>query len=247
MRNKIKDIIKIVIWTVVMTAAIATIALSCETPTIAEYLKSANIMVHRIRSMGSGTILKITNEKIYILTAKHIVPEKERYYDEEGELQVRDVELTDYTIEIPVKESRTFCLQQPIKIIRHDKLDVAIIVVPKPTTDENETLDIIAVKITEKQYEETTEIYTVSNPHGVVDYITKGIISKYVGSEEFYIDAGIARGSSGGGVFTKDGYFIGVPISIQFENPFFGTLIHYMGYCVSVYEIKDWIETNIKE
>ena len=164
-----------------------------------EKMLSGNVLVSSLFGEGAGTVIKKTNDAMYILTCYHVIAEvyemknvalrvKIVYYMHESKLQGAVV----YTADI-------------IRINEND--DLALLKVNYNDCRLEE------IKIADNEPLKGDEVYTVGSPLGSIRNISKGIISNII--EKFYItDATITFGNSGGTLYNKDAELIGVPAQV---------------------------------
>ena len=101
----------------------------------------------------------------------------------------------------------------------------------------------------DKDFQRGEDVWVVGNPAGIYGSVLKGTISNKTqrfndavpvesgGVELFQFSGGITGGNSGGSIFTKKGYFIGMPIIVRRGSPF-------MANAVPVQRIKKFLTDN---
>jgi serine protease Do len=167
------------------------------------YILNGSVFVQSLLGMGSGTIVKKTNEGMYILTAYHVIAE--------------NYELSKYGFDVGVtvgysRRDYTDRIAGMIlygaKIVKTDERnDLALL---KTSYNDN---NLNEIKVAETNPKIGDIVYSVGNPLGMLRTVSKGILSNVIG--EFYIsDNTCTYGNSGGGLFNKEGELIGVPVRV---------------------------------
>lgn len=152
---------------------------------------------------GSGTVLKKTEDSMYILTCYHVI-------DANYEAQQRGYKVgvtVGYNIE--TKEGKPAGMTvYGAEIIKVDvENDLALL----KTYFNDESLKVI--KLAEEEPIRGDIIYSVGHPLGLPRAISKGILTSKV--EGFYVsDNTTTFGNSGGGLFNIKGELIGVPAKV---------------------------------
>jgi prefoldin subunit 5 len=147
-------------------------------------LKQVTVMIENISQgyQGSGVTIKY-KDNYYILSVNHLIGDK--------------------TDELFIAEN-----DQPfakLKIIKTDKTrDLALF----KLEDENKIPEVYA-ELAEKELDKGSSIYVIGNPLGIEDVLSEGRILKNNGFQTYFIDHSYF-GSSGGGIFTKEGKLLGI-------------------------------------
>jgi len=166
-----------------------------------EYLKSMTVRLE-FRALfygwvGTGTIVKITDDYTYILTNKHVAP-----ISSSGQ----QVELFGETLDVGllVVDDKTY-VSEVIKISKYFDLSLIKIVGKIP----NKT-KIKGIRNTNVQ----DKVYSVGMYRGLEDIYTEGTISGYYEHDEnvgsVVANLPSAGGCSGSGVFDENGYLTAV-------------------------------------
>jgi len=164
---------------------------------------NSSVIVNALFSGGSGTVIKLTNENMYILTCHHVIDMVLIWQEEIPELKVKVGYIrTDKYGETIGKTYYT------AEIVKYDEdNDMALLKVK--LIDENLT----EVSIAEIEPEKGDAVYSVGNPLGMIRTLSKGILANK--EEGFYIcDNTTTYGNSGGGLFNDKGELIGVPSNV---------------------------------
>lgn len=191
-------------------------------------LQKANVRLKIGDGCGSGTVVRIENGYIYVLTAEHCTPGKKR---------------ETYEVEVPIKnkdykkEGRSYlkgCKYITVDrkdIYRHEEYDIALI---RFLVVEGHDLEIISPA--KKIAEVGDTIYAVGNPVDTIDNITKGLFSSKAtscGIDSMVISSGVIFGNSGGAVVNDGGEIVGVVSQIRSFFKFGQRiLVFHMGFCV---------------
>ncbi len=191
---------------------------------------------------GSGTVVRIDKDYIYVLTAKHVVQTDELNPALNPKLVLE--------IEMPLKDERTSTLGHPLKDYEYVKVtteniyvskeeDVALIRVPFKIT-------YIIESLTLAKYNPPIgeQVYIMGCPAPEIDNLSEGIVSNYAyctacKSLHFMFTAGVSPGSSGSsvvnkrteivGVVTQKKDFIGVGVSLPAVRDFIQEAYKYYG------------------
>lgn len=145
-------------------------------------------------TMGSGTTIR-HNNKYYIITAAHVVG-----YSDKNKIILKENGMT-------IGELKVVKLWNEVDLALMEPKDPDL--VPK-----------IYAELGTDEPVKSTKVYVCGNPTGLEDVLSEGRIITY-SKHVMYIQDHCYFGSSGGGVFTMDGKFIGVIsfMSIQDPNP----------------------------
>jgi S1-C subfamily serine protease len=172
------------------------------------YLVEQSLIDEHKGSIGTGTVIKVTENETYIITNKHVCDWAEGttcfvYQDKEK-----------YTISL-VKANE---VDHDIQIVKTSK------VVP----------DKVAVKGL-KDVKEQDTVYMVGNNNGNPFMYSEGTVSGFDrGTGDMLVGMPSGPGNSGSGIFTKDGYLCGLLYAGQIFNlGFFPSLDTAHGICVN--------------
>ncbi len=166
-----------------------------------EKLLNGSVQVSVIDGMGSGTVIKKTNDCMYILTCYHVIKSA-----------VETSVFTPITVSYYINDKKnniSGIISYNTEVIKvNEKWDLAIIKVD--AVDRN----LSEIKISEKEPEVGDTVYSVGNPLGTIRTFSKGVLSNKI--EGFYItDNTITFGNSGGSLCNQAGELIGVPARVQ--------------------------------
>jgi S1-C subfamily serine protease len=168
---------------------------------------NSDVFVDGIFGQGAGTVIKKTNENMYILTCAHVVEDIYKI-NQEG---IHITGKLGYS-KTDNKNLIKGLILYSYEIIKYDeKNDLALL--KTSVIDDN----LIAIDISETEPEKGDTIYSVGSPLGNLRTISKGILSNKI--EKFYIsDNTITYGNSGGGLYDNKGELIGVPSNVMGYN-----------------------------
>jgi S1-C subfamily serine protease len=168
-------------------------------------LINGSVFVRGIRGLGTGTVIKKSENRMYILTCYHVV---------EDIIEVNQMGLDiGATIGYSKNEDESNeiigMITYKANILKYDKeVDLALLEVK--TVDD--TLE--EIPIADKEPQKGDIVYSVGNPKGLLRTISKGILSNKL--EGFYFsDNTTTYGNSGGGLFNSNGELIGVPSNVM--------------------------------
>ena len=172
-------------------------------------LVRANIQIFSGKYTGSGTVVAIEDDYIYILTARHVVES-----DRKKDRLVIEIPITDKNF---IYKDKTYGADIGCILVDANRAEDVIICVD---------YDIALIRIKDFPGHELSWLppgrkepvlgdilYVVGNPQSFRDIISKGI---FVGEEIFsgltgyQIYAGVSYGNSGGAIVNTDGEIIGV-------------------------------------
>jgi len=166
-------------------------------------LRITTVEVKVGKAGGAGTIIKVTDNYLYVLTAKHIV-------DCKGEIKVQ------------VTDSKTVKFIKVIDIPRDnvyksDEVDMAVIKVPKPEGS------FIALDLAKDKPEIGEKIYTMGHPLSLGYTVQTGIVSNYTKRifgnnkrEYMMISAPAFNGNSGGACINCFNEVVGIVVGIAY-------------------------------
>jgi len=130
-----------------------------------------------IKAIGSGTIIKIRNEK-YILTAGHLLENK------------------DDDLVVVIEKGKYI----PLEVVKIDK-EVDLLLLKTKKVE----LLAPAVEVSDKYPPVGSTVYVVGNPAGLTDMVTKGVLSNNTKDRHFYFcSVPSFFGNSGGAVYYKN-------------------------------------------
>lgn len=157
-------------------------------------LLQINVMIKNMTegSLGSGATIKY-NDKYYILSVAHLVKDAKK---DKMELWENGEKICDLKI-VKIDTSIDMCLFAPV--------DDAI--VPK-----------IYTELADNEPSPSEEIYVVGNPMGIEDLLSDGRVISYSKNFMYYIDHSYF-GSSGGGIYNREGKVVGTIDFIMALNP----------------------------
>jgi S1-C subfamily serine protease len=200
---------------------------------VEKMILNSSVIVYSIRElgMGSGTIIKKTEDAMYVLTCYHVI---NNYYTEENVLPMEKI------------------------TISYDNIIYAVDIIK---ADENYDLALLKVYFNDSALEEIKLaknypkkgdiVYTVGNPLGSMRHISSGILSNEIDFDEndyrkkFYIsDALTVFGNSGGGLYNENGELIGVPSNVP-SYGLGGAVVTNMGMCIVLDNIKEFLKDVI--
>lgn len=178
------------------------------------------------RAGGTGTIIKIDEEYLYILTARHIV-------DCKGEviIQVTDIEVGGY-IKIENIDRKN--------IYKDKKLDMALIKAPRPKGK------FVSLTLAKNRPTIGTKIYIIGHPINLSYTINSGIVSNYTKrifgnnrQEYMMISASAFNGNSGGTCINSFNKIVGIVVGIAYipEKGLFNDNNFYLTHLVFVVPI----------
>lgn len=170
---------------------------------------NSDVFVRGFTGEGAGTIIKKTEENIYILTCYHIVSEI---------IEVKEKIGFDFGVTIGYskndkKDSIVGMVIYGTEIIKYDiENDLALL---KTFVDDD---NLIAVNLAEYEPIKGDIVYSIGTPLGLSRTISKGILCNKL--DGFYFsDNTITFGNSGGGLYNNKGELIGVPSNVMsYEN-----------------------------
>ena len=196
-----------------------------------QILQKANVRMKIGRNGGSGTVIGLEKDYTYVLTAKHITPQKKR---ETLEIEVPMLDKTyddgkgkDYKIGF------TYVSIIKENIYVHEVYDIALVRFPTV-----EGSDLAVVLPAKRKIKVGDTVYAVGNPIAMTDNITKGIFSnrkRFKGKDYMVISSGIIMGNSGGAAINEDGEIVGVVVAISHfitPRPKTQIFVFHLGMCV---------------
>lgn len=186
----------------------------CSIPDIKK-LQNGVVFIEDIFGMGSGVVIRKTNEKIFILTCYHVVEDTIKI-NKELKKEAKELSEEYDTLSVTVGYYKSATIRKGTLsgevtyngyVVKYNKkYDLALIEIE--IVDDN--LEILPVALKEPDIGD--EIYAVGYPLGVDRNVSKGILSSKTDDFLYYvIDTMITFGNSGGGAFNNKGELIGVP------------------------------------
>jgi S1-C subfamily serine protease len=167
-------------------------------------LLNSDVFVRGIDGMGAGTVIKKTNDEMYILTCYHVI----------SEIMELNKSGIDFGATIGYsKNDKTDTLAGYVvygaKVIKADEeKDLALLKVY--ITDDH----LVAVSLATEEPQKGDTVYSVGSPLGFLRTISKGILSNK--QDGFYFsDNTITFGNSGGGLYNSKAELIGVPSNVH--------------------------------
>lgn len=166
-------------------------------------LLNSSVSVTGIFSEGAGTVIKKTDNNMYILTCAHVVEEIIRENEKGNPLGAS----VGYTM-IDDNGRLLGVVFYGASIIKYDETtDLALL--KTFIVDDN----LIAVNIASEEPQKGDVVYSVGSPLGLIRTVSKGILSNK--EDGFYIsDNTITFGNSGGGLYNIKNELIGVPARV---------------------------------
>jgi len=195
-------------------------------------LLNSNVFVRGIFGGGAGTIIKKTENEMYILTCYHVV-------EEIIDLQSKgiNIPITIGYSEIDRKNIIAGLIIYTAEIIKTNKeKDLALL---KTSLVDNK---LIAVDIAKEEPQKGDIVYSVGSPLGLLRTISKGILSNK--QNGFYFsDNTITFGNSGGGLYNEKGELIGVPAQVfAYGNEEVSIPESSLGKSIDLQTIKGFLE-----
>lgn len=165
-----------------------------ETEQLENNLKQITVMIENTTQnyQGSGVTIKY-KDNFYVLSAAHLIGEETD---------------TLYLVEN----------EEPITKLKTIKIDTERDLVLFKSENENIILKVYT-ELADKELEKGDPIYVVGNPLGIEDILSEGRILKNTGFTTYFIDHSYF-GSSGGGIFTKQGKLLGIIQTIGSIQPY---------------------------
>jgi len=168
-------------------------------------IMQANVVISTSEGHGSGSIIKVTKDSTFILTAAHIVTKEEFVTNENNDTFLERIVHKDIKIILPNKN------KMKALVIKFDNpLDLAVLKVYRK-------LDIAPVKIAKTEPGLGETIWAISNPGSTYNLINKGIYSSK-NENTGVVSVGGFFGSSGGMCLNKKGEQIGIIKTILFAQ-----------------------------
>ena len=167
-------------------------------------LLDSNVFVIGLFGEGAGTVIKKTENNMYILTCAHVIEE------------IYKLNKNGFKLGASIGYSKTDekdliagLIVYGAEIIKYDEEnDLALL---KTSIIDK---DLIAVNLANEEPQKGDVVYSIGSPLGLYRTISKGIISNKL--EGFYFsDNTTTYGNSGGGLYNTKGELIGVPSNVM--------------------------------
>jgi len=170
-----------------------------------KHILKTDVLVMSIFGSGAGTVVKKTDNEMYVLTCYHVVEEIVNANNQGTKMNA----VVGYTLDdTGDSEDLKSFVSFSAYVIKYDvETDLALLQVNY--SDPN----LEVAKLAEVEPQQGDVVYSVGSPLGLLRNVSKGILAnKLVG---FYIsDNTTTFGNSGGGLYNKDGELIGVPSNV---------------------------------
>jgi S1-C subfamily serine protease len=195
-------------------------------------LLNSDVFVMSIFGEGAGTVIKKTENNMYILTCAHVVKEIYEFNKQGLKFGV--------SIGYSKSDKRDIIAGMIVygaEIIKYDEEnDLALL--KTFIVDDN----LIAINITNTEPQKGDIVYSVGSPLGLLRTISKGILSNKI--EGFYVsDNTITFGNSGGGLYNINGELIGVPARVlAYDN---NSPESSLGLSINLQIIKDFLRGEL--
>ncbi len=168
------------------------------------YMLTGTVYVQGAFGLGSGTVIKKTENAMYVLTCYHVVDS--------------NVELKKFNMDIPVKigylkkDNTGKTIGNVVYVAEIIKTEVSVDLALLKINMVDDNLQEIKIAIYEPEVGDT--VYSVGCPLGMFRTFSKGILSNK--KEGFYVsDNTTTYGNSGGSLYNVYGELIGVPARVQ--------------------------------
>ena len=167
---------------------------------ITDYLNTSVTVLGK-SGLGSGTIIKKTEDYMLVLSCYHIIADI---------VESEDAEKNYFICYTHIKEERDNRYNfgsriYEAKLIKYDKENDMILL-----KVEVNDVNLKALKISDVYPKIGDTIYTIGNPLGLERTVSRGIISNILNG--FYVtDGTITYGNSGGSLINNNGELIGIP------------------------------------
>jgi S1-C subfamily serine protease len=170
---------------------------------VARLLKT-DVFVSGYLGSGAGTVVKKTNDGIYVLTCLHVIDDIV-HLNEKGLKVGAKIGYSTYDDSTKVRGMVIYGAD----IIKIDR-DHDLALLKTGYTDDNLEVATIAKEAPKKG----DTVYSVGSPLGILRTASKGIISNII-EGFFYFDGTITFGNSGGGLYNEHGELVGVPSNVE--------------------------------
>jgi S1-C subfamily serine protease len=169
------------------------------------HIIKTDVLVMSIFGSGAGTVVKKTDNEMYVLTCYHVVEEIVNANNQGTKMNA----VVGYTLDdTGDSEDLKSFVSFSAFVVKYDvENDLALLKINY--SDPN----LEVAKLAEVEPQQGDVVYSVGSPLGLLRNVSKGILAnKLVG---FYIsDNTTTFGNSGGGLYNKDGELIGVPSNV---------------------------------
>ena len=197
-----------------------------------QFLRQITVMVvnKTANGLGSGVSIKYKG-KFYILTAAHmLVKDTDAMYLFENKTEICELKI--------IKWDNTFNeIQKPGEIVDSTSGVDLLLLAPK-----NERIvPRFYVELADTEPISGSELYIVGNPLGMERVISEGRIIFYRNNFLYYIDH-TYFGNSGGGIYTKDGYLVGIVSHMEAFKPVEQVPAYVINGAVRLEVIKHFLE-----
>jgi S1-C subfamily serine protease len=164
---------------------------------------NSDVFVKGIFGLGAGTVIKNSDNEMYILTCHHVV---------EDVIMANEM---GFPITATIGYSKTDEANKiagmtvySAEVVKYDvNVDLALLKVK--TTDNT----LVAAKIAIQDPEKGDTIYSVGSPLGLLRTVSTGILANKI--DGFFISENVTTfGNSGGGLYNLHGELIGVPAQV---------------------------------
>ena len=170
-----------------------------------KHILKTDVLVMSIFGSGAGTVVKKTDNEMYVLTCYHVVEEIVNANNQGTKMNA----VVGYTLDdTGDSEDLKSFVSFSAFVVKYDvENDLALLKINY--SDPN----LEVAKLAEVEPQQGDVVYSVGSPLGLLRNVSKGILAnKLVG---FYIsDNTTTFGNSGGGLYNKDGELIGVPSNV---------------------------------
>jgi S1-C subfamily serine protease len=201
-------------------------------------LLKTDVFVGSLWGVGGGTVIKKTNNNMYIITCAHVVAEIKKLNEQGFQMGA-----TVGYYKNDDKYSITGIIAYGAEIIKYDE-DMDLALLKTSAVDD----DLLVAKLAKVEPEKGDIVYSIGTPLGFSRTISKGILSNKV--DGLYISDGtITFGNSGGGLYNERGELIGVPQQVfGYEVPGGGVPESGLGFSIPLSDIKEFLkDTEVKD
>lgn len=168
---------------------------------------NANVRIVSREALASGVVIKVTEDKTYILTVAHGVvrpitnTNNSISYTLNSNLRVYTQEFVPFT-------STSNKFRANLEIIKYDaKQDLALVVADKK-------FDIIPIKISKELPKQGDKVWHIGNPNKLNFLLFEGIVSA-IKKNSILASLGSYFGGSGGMVLNTKGEIIGIVVTVR--------------------------------
>jgi S1-C subfamily serine protease len=165
-----------------------------------------DVLVMGIFGSGAGTVIKKTENTMYVLTCYHVVDDIIKL--NEGGLKVNAIVGYSLGETGDIDNLKSFVSFSAEVIKSDEENDLALLKVNYSDPNLSE------IKIAEQEPQKGDTVYSVGSPLGLLRNVSKGILANKI--EGFFVCENVTTfGNSGGGLYNKDGDLIGVPSNVM--------------------------------